>query len=49
MLDRPGMVDSVHIMNRSPADENRKNPQPPPQDDFAAWVWSQADQEREES
>ena len=39
-------------MNRSPADENRNNPTPPPQDEqdlFYAWVWSQADQESSQS
>jgi hypothetical protein len=38
-------------MSRSPADENRNNPQPQAdeQDLFAAWVWSQADQESSQS
>ena len=37
-------------MSRSPADENRNNPQPPPQDEqdlFYAWVMSQSDESEE--
>ena len=37
-------------MSHSPADENRNNPQPPPQDEqdlFYAWVMSQSDESEE--
>jgi hypothetical protein len=47
-VDRTGRLS----MNHSPADDNRNNPQPPPQDEqdlFYAWAMSQADQESSQS